>query len=75
MSTYYWTASNNSSYLNGRRSAKTLRGAVIAGRRYVAEELYGEGRLTITDAAGDLIREDERSIFSAYRWITTATAD
>ena len=74
MSTYYWTASNNSSYLNGRRSAKTLRGAVIAGRRYVAGELYGEGRLTITDAAGDLIREDERSIFTGYRWTKMASS-
>ena len=65
-----WSAKNNSSYLNGSRSAKTIRGAVTAARAYVASELYGEGTLTIF-ADGAPVRRDEKSIFTTGgRWVT-----
>lgn len=62
-----WSAKNNSSYLNGSRSAPTILAAVRAARAYVRGELYGEGTLTIY-VDGQPVREDERSIFSGYRW-------
>lgn len=65
---YYWTARNNSSFLNGRRSAKTLRAAVIAARKYVCGELYGEGEITFFDANGNVVRRDEKSIFTGQKW-------
>jgi hypothetical protein len=49
MSKITWTGSNNSSYLNGSRSAKTVIGAVRAAISYGNYELYGEGKLTIFD--------------------------
>lgn len=42
-----WTAKNNSSFLNGERSAHTLRGAIIAAKKYADSELHGEGQITI----------------------------
>ena len=42
-----WTGSNNSSFLNGERSAKTTIGAVRAAIAYGNSELCGEGKLTI----------------------------
>lgn len=42
-----WTGSNNSSFLNGERSAKTILGAVRAAIAYGNSELCGEGKLTI----------------------------
>jgi hypothetical protein len=66
-----WSAKNNSSYLNGARTARTVRGAVTAARAYVMSELYGEGTLTIFEA-GEPVRQDERSIQTAYRWTTRA---
>ncbi len=65
---YYWTARNNSSLLNGRRSAKTLRAAVIAARKYVFSELYGEGDVTFFDENGNVVRRDEKSIFTGQKW-------
>ena len=62
-----WSAKNNSSYLNGSRSAPTILAAVRAARAYVRGELYGEGTLTIY-VDGQPVREDERSIFTGYRW-------
>jgi len=44
MKIYEWTAKNNSSYLRGTRSAKTLRKAIIDARRYVIGEL-GSGAI------------------------------
>ena len=64
-----WSAKNNSSYLNGSRSAKTIRGAVTAARAYVMGELYGEGTLTIF-ADGSPVRQDEKSIFTGQCWVT-----
>jgi len=42
-----WSAKNNSTYLAGSRSARTMRGAVRAAIRYGNSELMGEGELTI----------------------------
>ncbi len=56
-----WSASNNSSFLNGSRDAKTIAGAVRAARQYVRDELYGEGKATIFED-GYPVRQDERSI-------------
>lgn len=67
----YWTASNNSSFLNGFRVAKSLRAAIIAARRYVDNELYGEGKISFLDGPDScacLLRQDEKSIFTGYKW-------
>lgn len=64
-----WSAKNNSSYLNGNRQAESMRAAVRAARAYVRGELYGEGTLTIY-VDGHPVRQDERSIFTGFRWVT-----
>jgi hypothetical protein len=64
-----WTAQNNSSYLNGSRTAPTIAAAVRAARAYVRGELYGDGTLIIL-VDGQLIRRDERSIFTKFQWET-----
>ena len=64
-----WTASNNSSYLNGSRSAPTVAAAVRAARAYIRGELHGEGRLVIM-LDGEPVRRDERSIFTRFQWVT-----
>ena len=70
---YYWTAKNNNSFLNGYRTAKTLRGAVMAARKYVINELYGEGKIYIYDrepgTGYEPIRKDEKFIFTGNRWM------
>lgn len=66
----FWSAKNNSSFLNGRREAKSLRAAVQAARRYVRYELNGEGEIAFF-AEGDLnnpIRVDRRDAWTGYRW-------
>ena len=75
MKTYYWSAKNNNSYLDGCRSAKTLLGAVRASRAYVMSELYGDGIIHIYDALNspEPIRIDERSIFTGREWQTRGT--
>ena len=65
-----WSAKNNSSYLNGSRSAPSILAAVRAARAYVRGELYGDGTLTIY-ADGQPVRRDERSIFTGFRWVST----
>lgn len=69
---FYWTANNDSSYLNGVREAWSLRSAVIAARRYVNAELLGEGVVTIWEGSvnGRPFRVDERSIHTNYKWTT-----
>lgn len=62
-----WSAKNNSSYLNGSRSAPTILAAVRAARAYVRGELYGEGEITIY-VDGQPVRRDERSIFTGFQW-------
>jgi len=68
--TIEWTAKNSSTFLNGNRSAKTLRGAVRAARRYLRNELYGEGSIYIF-VDGSPVRKDEISMFTGYRWQTS----
>ena len=53
-----WSAKNNSSYLNGSRSASSVRAAIRDGRRYVHDELYGQGTITVYED-GRPIREDK----------------
>jgi len=52
-----WSAKNNSSYLNGSRSASSVRAAIRDGRRYVRDELYGQGTITIYED-GQPVRAD-----------------
>jgi hypothetical protein len=66
-----WSAKNNSSFLNGSRPAKTIRGAVTAARAYVRGELLGEGTITICED-GQPVRQDEKSIFTGGKWETKA---
>ncbi len=66
-----WTAKNHSSYLNGRRSAPSLRAAVLAARNYLRNELYGDGRILYFEAGAELpFRADEQSIFTKGRMVT-----
>lgn len=65
-----WSAENNSSFLNGQRSAKSMRCAVVIARRYLRYELYGEGTITYY-ADGHPVRQDECSMFTGYKWKTT----
>jgi hypothetical protein len=69
---FYWTASNNNSFLNGRREAKTMLGAVRDARSYLRNELYGEGNISYYDSedAETPIRTDEKTIFTNHRWET-----
>ena len=53
-----WSAKNNSSYLNGSRSASSVRAAIRDGRRYIRDELYGQGIITVYED-GQPVREDK----------------
>jgi len=66
---YKWTASNNNSFLQGPRTAKSILAAVRAGRHYVWSELYGEGMVVIMDMDDTIIRTDERGLQTGYRWV------
>lgn len=71
MKTYYWTGSNNSTYLRTRRRAGSKLAATREALDYLRGELMGEGKVVIFDS------EDtphptiifERSIHTAYRCI------
>jgi hypothetical protein len=65
-----WTASNNSSFLNGEREASSMLAAVRDARAYIRGELYGEGKATIL-IDGMPVRQDERSIHTGNRWVVT----
>ena len=67
MSNITWSASNNSSFLNGDREANTVIGAVRAARNYLENELAGEGTITIYQD-GCPIRQDRKDIFTGYKW-------
>lgn len=67
---YTWTASNNSSALNGTRTALTLTSAVRAARAYLRSELNGEGRISYYED-GVEIREDRMDMFTDYKWSVT----
>lgn len=69
MSEFYWTAYNNSTFLNGHRKAKSLLAAVKAARRYLRFELHGEGKIMYFDGDGDVIRTDEFNIFTKWKWV------
>lgn len=71
MSTITWTASNNSSYLNGERTASSRLAAIRAARAYIRGELHGEGSATVFED-GEPVAQTERSMFTGYRWITTS---
>jgi hypothetical protein len=64
-----WSAKNNSNFLDGSRAARTMRGAVRDARRYLYNELYGEGIITYY-VDGVPVRQDERSIHTGYRWVS-----
>jgi hypothetical protein len=70
----FWTAKNSSSFLNGFRSAKTIRTAVRDARRYVNRELFGEGIIIYYAGNpaeyGREIRVDELSVHTGYHWRT-----
>ncbi|MDR1658874.1 MAG: hypothetical protein LBR94_00845 [Desulfovibrio sp.] len=70
----YWTANNNSGFLNGYRCAATMLAAVRDARAYIRGELFGEGKAYFFDGQpteyDEPIRTDERSIFTGYRWRT-----
>ena len=68
--TITWSAKNDSNYLNGYESAKSVRAAILAGRKYVENEIQGSGKLTIYED-GEPIRQDEKSIWTNFRWKTT----
>lgn len=72
---YRWTAKNNGSFLNGYREAKTLLGAVRAGRAYVNGELNGRGKVVIEGTLNGEnwypIRVDECSIYTNFEWRTS----
>lgn len=79
MTTIYWTAKNNSSYLNGYRQAASMLAAVRDARYYLRNELYGEGVIYYFDSDpsqddgmydSEPCRTDERSIFTGFRWKT-----
>jgi hypothetical protein len=70
----WWTAKNNSSFLDGHRSAASMRSAVIAARAYLAGELYGEGTITYydsnpSDGVPYPVREDEKSLQTGHKWV------
>lgn len=70
---YKWTACNPYNYLNGVVEARTLLGAVRAGRKYVEDELGGEGEIRIWESIDGgrtwkLVRTDEKGIFSVTGW-------
>lgn len=71
----YWTASNNSTFLNGCRSAKNMLTAVRDGRKYLRGELYGEGIITFYDSPhrDHPIRQDSKNIFTGHRWEVITT--
>lgn len=70
---YKWTARDPYSYLNGVVEARTLLGAVRAGRKYVEGELGGEGEIRVWESidggrAWKLVRTDEKGILSMTGW-------
>ncbi len=69
MNNITWSASNNSSFLNGSRNAQSVLAAVRAGRQYLNSELCGEGTITIYQD-GVEIRADTKDIFTNFKWST-----
>lgn len=68
-----WTGSNNSTFLNGSKPAKTILGAVRAAIRYGNGELMGEGKLTIMEN-GNPVRQYEAGFLAGtprFNWKRT----
>jgi len=67
---FYWTASNNSTFLVGRRQAKTMLSAVRDARSYLRNELYGEGTISYYESEDEdtPIRVEEKSILTNNKW-------
>ena len=66
-----WTAKNNSSFLNGRREAKTELGAVRSARKYVENEIGGEGTIYYFKGYDETpFRTDSKTIFTGFKWST-----
>ena len=70
---YYYTGSNNSTYMVGRRSAKTLRQATREALTYLRGELMGEGTATVYDSPTEEFPTltFERSIHTKYHCVRT----
>ena len=70
---YKWTACNPYSYLNGVVEARTLLGAVRAGRKYVEDELGGEGEIRIWESIDGgrtwkIKKKKKKRIFTMTGW-------
>ena len=65
-----WTAGNHHTFLNGHIPAKTIKGAVIAARRYLRQEC-AQDMGTLTIYVDDIpVRTDRCDVFTSYRWCT-----
>lgn len=67
-----WNASNNSTFLSGARSARTMRAAVRDAHRYVDGELYGDGNISYYKDMDDCrpVRMDAKTMVTGYKWVT-----
>lgn len=68
MEHYTWIAKNNSTIMIKERTAPSKLAAVRAARKFIRNELYGEGKAHIF-RNGAPIETHEKSIFSGMRWI------
>lgn len=75
--TIYWTARNNSNFLNGYRKATSLKQAIKDARNYVTYELYCDGAIEYYDTNPNNddtpygpvpVRIEEHSRRTGYRW-------
>lgn len=67
-----WEAHNDSTIMVRPEEATSTLAAIRAGRKFVNNDLYGTGILYIMH--GDtLVRKDEKSIRTGYKWQTTYT--
>lgn len=66
----YWTAYNNSTFKAEMKEATTLFAAVREARRFLRNELYGEGTIHYYHSKDAPVpfRTDELSIHTKYRW-------
>lgn len=66
-----WSASGNSSYINGGGSASSVLAAIRAARNYIRNELYGVG-VSVIYVDGEPMCRDERSLNTGMRWVARA---
>lgn len=69
--TYYWTGSNNSTYLRSRRRASSKLAATRQALNFLRGELMGEGQVVIFDSEQTPYPTIifERSIHTGYQCI------